>query len=570
MKTGGRAKAKPRSRSEKQHAPERTGVQRWFRGERLSDLHQKLREAQETLDAIRNGEVDAVVVNGAHGKQVYSLTGAEQPYRVYVEQMQEGAVTVSPDGLVLYCNRRLAEMLNVPLEQAISSKMAKYLSDDAWKRIAKVFQNSSGVVKHETMLRCRDGSELPVHLTASRLPMEEKGLMCLVVTDLTAQKEEAKLRLAKELAEKANATKDAFLAALSHELRTPLTPVLMSAWAMETDEELPTRVRREISMIRRNIELEARLIDDLLDLTRIARGKLELQVGAMDFHSVLRQSIEICRPDSEAKELTVQLSLRAKQTRTEGDAIRLQQAIWNLLRNAVKFTPRGGSIMIRTSNDQQDHIVLEVQDTGIGFDAHTRNRLFEAFEQGNRSITQRFGGLGLGLAITQSIVESHGGSVRGESKGPGRGATFILQLPLRPASPDTGTWVPHSASPVAERIGLRLLLVEDHVDTRRSMEFLLARHRHVVKSAASAREALELAANNKLDLVISDLGLPDQNGLELMKQLRDRFGLKGIGVSGYGMEEDIAKSRAAGFVCHLTKPISMDRLRQAIADSAKA
>jgi len=312
------------------------------------------------------------------------------------------------------------------------------------------------------------------------------------------------------------------------------------------------------------------LIDDLLDLTRIARGKLELQVGAMDFHSVLRQSIEICRPDSEAKELTVQLSLRAKQTRTEGDAIRLQQAIWNLLRNAVKFTPRGGSIMIRTSNDQQDHIVLEVQDTGIGFDAHTRNRLFEAFEQGNRSITQRFGGLGLGLAITQSIVESHGGSVRGESKGPGRGATFILQLPLRPASPDTGTWVPHSASPVAERIGLRLLLVEDHVDTRRSMEFLLARHRHVVKSAASAREALELAANNKFDLVISDLGLPDQNGLELMKQLRDRFGLKGIGVSGYGMEEDIAKSRAAGFVCHLTKPISMDRLRQAIADSAKA
>jgi CheY-like chemotaxis protein len=192
-------------------------------------------------------------------------------------------------------------------------------------------------------------------------------------------------------------------------------------------------------------------------------------------------------------------------------------------------------------------------------------RLFEAFEQGSRNITRQFGGLGLGLAITRSIIQSHGGTVHAESDGPGKGATFTLDLPLRTVSADNSKRLRAPALD-ADTSGLRLLLVEDHSDTRRSMESLLARHKHWVKSAASAHEALELAANNEFDLVISDLGLPDLSGLELMKELRDRFGLRGIGVSGYGMETDIAESRAAGFTCHLIKPVSMDRLRQAIAE----
>jgi PAS domain S-box-containing protein len=535
------------------------------RSETLVRVEEKLREAQETLDAIRNGEVDAVVVTGSHGSQVYSLAGAEQPYRVYVEQMQEGAVTISPDGLVLYCNQRLADMLGLPLERVISSKIISYLNRDAWKGISQVFDQGDGVAKYESTLRSSNGTELPVNLTANRLPIEDQEVMCLIVTDLTSQKEKAKLRLDKELAEKANATKDAFLAALSHELRTPLTPVLISATSLEGDKTLPEHTRREISMIRRNVELEARLIDDLLDLTSIARGKLELHTGPMDFHSAVKRAIEICRTDSDAKRQTINFRMEARRTRTEGDAVRIQQAVWNLMRNAVKFTPPAGSITVRILNAENGDIRLEIADTGIGFEEGVSERLFKAFEQGDRQITRQFGGLGLGLAITQSIVQAHGGSVRGESKGPGKGATFTLELPVLASVAAPAKKAQKTPSPAADDKGLRLLLVEDHLDTRKSLEFLLTRHKHEVKSAASAEEALALAQKNVFDLVISDLGLPDQSGIELMRQLRDQFGLKGIGVSGYGMEEDIAESHAAGFICHLIKPVSMDQLRQAIA-----
>jgi PAS domain S-box-containing protein len=548
----------------KRSAIARGGV-RWVRSERLREAQDRLKEARETLDAIRKGEVDAVVVNGARGNQIYSLAGAEHPYRAFVEQMQEGAVTVSPDALVLFCNQRLAQMLKTPLERVISSKISSHLNGEAWETISRVFSQEHGVVKHQGALRCRDGSELPVNLTASRLPLEGKDVMCLVVTDLTAQKESAELRLGKELAEKANATKDDFLAALSHELRTPLMPVLISVAAMESDKTIPETARREIAMVRRNVELEARLIDDLLDLTRIARGKLELHPGPVDFHLLVRRAVEICRPDSDEKKQTIHFELGAREVRTEGDAVRIQQAIWNLIRNAVKFTPAGGSITVRTDNGDGHRIRLQIRDTGIGFDSWLNPRLFEAFEQGSRNITRQFGGLGLGLAITRSIIQSHGGTVHAESDGPGKGATFTLELPLRTVTADNSNRL-RAPVPDADTSGLRLLLVEDHSDTRRSMESLLARHKHWVKSAASAHEALELAANNEFDLVISDLGLPDQSGLELMKELRDRFGLRGIGVSGYGMETDIAESRAAGFTCHLIKPVSMDRLRQAIAE----
>jgi PAS domain S-box-containing protein len=555
------AKKQPRSQPRKK-SPRTIGV------DRLEKLQNQLREAQETLDAIRNGEVDAVVVSGAHGNQVYSLAGAEQPYRVFVEQMQEGAVTVSTDSVILFCNRRLAEMLKAPMERVIGAALSSYFHGDAWRHISKVFSAGVGVVKYESVLTCADGGSLPVHLTANRLPMDGQDVMCLVISDLTSQKHESQLRLDKEVAEKANATKDAFLAALSHELRTPLTPVLVLTQELEKDLELPERVRDGMTTIRRNIELEARLIDDLLDLTRVARGKMELHLEALDFHELLRQAVEICRSESDAKDQIIQLRLNATQTRIQADGVRINQAIWNLIRNAVKFTPPGGTIVLKTSNPGRNgELMLEVADKGIGFAPEMSSRLFEAFEQGDRQITRQFGGLGLGLAITKSIVSAHDGKVSAYSAGPGKGATFRMELPANinaNAAADAGPGVP---SPVKVREGLKVLLVEDHLDTRKSMEFLLARYKYVVKSAGSAEEALALAEQHPFDLVISDLGLPDASGLELMKQLRDRFGLKGIGVSGYGMEEDIALSHAAGFTHHLTKPITMDRLRTAIAEA---
>ena len=236
----------------------------WISPVELAKLQSNLREAQETLEAIRSGEVDAVVVHGPHGNQIYSLTSAEQPYRVYVEQMQEGAVTVSSDAMILYCNQRFADMMQVPLERVISSQLSNYLGPQAWEKIATVFDQGS-VVKHQCLLEPSAGGKLPVNLTASRLPLENQNVMCLVVTDLTEQKKHEEVRLARELAEKASLAKDDFLAALSHELRTPLTPVLITTNALEQNRGLSTEIREALKLIRRNVELEARLIDDLLD-----------------------------------------------------------------------------------------------------------------------------------------------------------------------------------------------------------------------------------------------------------------------------------------------------------------
>jgi signal transduction histidine kinase/CheY-like chemotaxis protein len=549
----------------------KTAVKRRLRGhlvsrEELAKLQDSLREAQETLDAIRSGEVDAVVVSGVNGNQIYSMAGAEQPYRVYVEQMQEGAVTVSGDGMILYCNQRFAEMVKRPLEKVISSSLTEFLTGDAWAEIAAVFGAGQDVIKHVSTLQREANEPLPVTLTASPLPVDQQQMMCLVVTDLTTQQERESYRLAKELAEKASAAKDSFLAALSHELRTPLTPTLMAASELEQNPALPTGVRQQLAMIRRNIELEARLIDDLLDLTRIARGKLELRLALTDLSTVIAGAISICQSEIDEKQIKFRYDPPATHTAVEVDTVRLQQAVWNLLRNAVKFTPRGGTVEVRTGN-RGTHVYVEVTDSGMGFDPEVAPKLFLAFEQGGQQITRKFGGLGLGLAITRSILEAHGGTVTGESAGSGKGATFTLLLPASHSAMPGDVSEP-STSRIAQGRPLRLLLVEDHKDTRTALELILKRSKHHVRTATSAQEALRLAGHEPFDLVISDLGLPDQSGLEMMKQLRDKFGLKGIAVSGYGMNDDVERSREAGFFHHLTKPISMVGLRKVVADFA--
>jgi PAS domain S-box-containing protein len=540
---------------------------RWVPETEIARLHNTLREAQETLEAIRSGEVDAVVVSGAKGNQIYSLTGAEQPYRIYVERMQEGAVTVSADALILYCNQKFADMMQVPLERVIGSQLTSHLNAEAWRKISGVLKDGlNDVVKHECALQRADGSTIPANLTANRLPQQDQNILCLVVTDLTQQKKHEELRMAKDLAEKASLAKDDFLAALSHELRTPLTPVLMTAIALEQNAAVPEEVRESLGLIRRNVELEARLIDDLLDLTRIAKGKMELHLRKMDFHTMIHNAMEICRSEFSSKSQTITLDLDAKQHQTEGDSVRIQQAMWNLIRNAVKFTGDHGLITIRTRNSAPGKILLEVEDTGIGFLPGSAEKLFQAFEQGGRQITRQFGGLGLGLVITRSIIEAHGGTVSAVSKGIGKGATFAFEIPLRNGQ---AVAVEKSAPPIGQPQKIskkRILLVEDHKDTRTSLEFLLQKINHEVKSASSAKEALKLAAQFKFDLVISDIGLPDQSGLELMRQLKNNYNLVGIGLSGYGMEEDIFKGQDAGFVQYLTKPIRFDQLKQAMTN----
>jgi signal transduction histidine kinase/methylmalonyl-CoA mutase cobalamin-binding subunit len=385
------------------------------------------------------------------------------------------------------------------------------------------------------------------------------------VRDLLAREQAARAQ-----AEAASKAKDHFLATLSHELRTPLNPVLMTVSAMQTDPALPPRLREDVDLVRRNVELESKLIDDLLDLTRIARGKLELSPEAVDLHGVLEHALETCcEEDARRKHLTVTSDLAAVRRFVWGDSARLSQVFWNLLKNAVKFTPEGGSIALRTRDDPQAAaIVVTVTDTGIGIEADAAARIFDAFEQENRGITRRFGGLGLGLAICKALVDLHGGTIAVSSQGKGRGATFTVRLAtIRDPAPRGARPRPGAPERPVNGDGraVKVLLVEDHEMTARVMARLLRQAGYDVTVAADVETAKRLTDERRFDVVISDLGLPDGTGLDVMKHLRARHGIPAIAVSGYGMEEDVRQTRDAGFSEHLVKPIDLPKLQAAIA-----
>ena len=373
--------------------------------------------------------------------------------------------------------------------------------------------------------------------------------------------------------EAASQAKDDFLAALSHELRTPLTPVLALVSVLRTDPRLPEDLRGDIETIQRNITLEARLIDDLLDLTRITRGKLELRWETVEIRPVLAHASATVCHGAPAAGVDCRISLAPGIHHVLGDSARLTQIFWNLLSNAVKFTPRGGQVLLQSRVEGEDgsqRLVVEIIDSGMGIAPELLPHIFSAFEQGGVGTTRRFGGLGLGLAIARFLVELHRGTLEAESEGLGKGATFTVTLPL--AAAPVAEPLPLAASPAeAVRRGpARLLLVEDHLDTARIFARLLGRAGFTVALAHTVADALAAAAAEPMDLVVSDLGLPDGTGLDLMRQLRARHEIPGIALSGFGMEEDVRRTMEAGFAAHLTKPVDFERLLEVIEETLAA
>jgi HAMP domain-containing protein/signal transduction histidine kinase len=370
-----------------------------------------------------------------------------------------------------------------------------------------------------------------------------------------------------ELAEKArsNLAKDQFLAMLSHELRTPLTPVLASALALESEPALPPEVHESLHMIRRNVELEARLIDDLLDLTRIDRGKVQLNFEVVDAHTLLQNALEICQAEIDRKHLRRSLNLGARKVHLRADPARLQQIFWNLINNAVKFTPSDGQISISTSNTSKGELRVEIADTGLGIESEELPKIFDAFEQGGRT---QLGGLGLGLAISKALVEAHKGTITAQSAGRNKGSTFTLVFPT---SERAAAQITPAVSPkLPEHQAMRILLVEDHEDSNRSLTNLLRRRGYHVQSALNFQSALDLGTKHEFDVLISDLALPDGNGIDLMQTLQSTRPLLGIALTGFGMEDDIRKCREAGFQHHLVKPIDLNKLDLLIQESAAA
>ena len=364
----------------------------------------------------------------------------------------------------------------------------------------------------------------------------------------------------KEAVEAANRTKDNFLAMLSHELRTPLTPVIAAVDALETETAPSDLAKCSLSMIRRNVELESQLIDDLLDLTRIAKDKLQLRFGSLDAHAVISNVVETCRAEAQDRQVNVRVNLRAGAHHVLADAAKFQQIVWNLMKNAIKFTGENGDVMVSSTNPEPQTMVISVEDTGIGIEPEVMNRIFDPFEQGEHAFQRRYGGLGLGLAISKSLAQAHGGSLTARSDGRDRGSTFTLTM--KTVAPSARVVKLTARAP--ETRPLRILLVDDHLDTCTALERLLVRRGHLVAAAHNVRSAMEAAARSPFDLLISDIALPDGTGTDLMIYLRALSHIPGIAISGFGMNGDIEKSFEAGFAEHLVKPVKMENLEAAI------
>jgi signal transduction histidine kinase/CheY-like chemotaxis protein len=425
---------------------------------------------------------------------------------------------------------------------------------------------AAGYASSEVRLK-RAGVETEVYLESRRTVLGD-DLSHTTLLDLSerrrADRDGARIAIAEADARQVNAIQDRFVAVLSHELRAPLAPVLAAVASLKKAEGGTRSSARLCEIIERNVLREARLIDDLLDVSRIRSGKVRLTRETMDLHLVAREALEMVAPEATARRLSLRVELGAERHRASGDSSRMRQVFTNLLRNAAKFTSEGGEIAVRSWN-HGGAIVVEVSDTGIGIQTEALDRIFESFEQLPGPSGTAGGGLGLGLAISRGIVELHGGSIIAHSAGSGRGSRFLVELEALPAeaspAPDAEHRLPPPGRARAREAGI--LLVEDEPDLAEALSSVLEAAGYQVQTAATAAAALAVKLEN-VQLVISDIGLPDLDGRQLLGRLKSKQPLKAIALSGYGTEADVRASREAGFERHLTKPVEMGVLLEAV------
>ena len=495
-----------------------------------------------------------------------ALHDTEQ-FQILVDSVEEYAIyMLDPDGNVITWNTGAEKIKGYSAEEIVGKNFASfYTADDVAAGKPQRNLNEAarrGYIRDQGLRVRKDGStfEAEVIITSLRDNTGKIRGFSKVTRDITDQIRSREFEAEKIAALKASKAKDDFLAALSHELRTPLTPALAAATYLEDNaEKLPPDFVEDVEIIKRNVQLQARLIDDLLDLTRIARGKLHLELVDCDAHTIIENALETAHSAIAAKHLKISTELEAKEYHIVADCIRLQQVFWNLINNAVKFTSQGGQIAIRTFNDNAGRFHFEITDTGIGIEPQRLPKLFQPFEQADSSVTRQFGGLGLGLAISKRLVDLHRGTIEAESRGRSFGATFKVTLDTLPEGADAIGLKDRAGAKTSKP--LRILLVEDHQDTRRTLSRLLTHFGHNVVTAHNVRSAIQTMDSDSINLVLCDIGLPDGSGYEVASQARAKGRMKAIALTGFGTEDDVRRSKEAGFAFHLVKPINFQELQ---------
>lgn len=489
------------------------------------------------------------------------MQNGEMRVRQMLESISDAFLSIDPQWRIRFVNAAYMDLVS-----SLYHSPEELVGENLWEKFPDLKNNSTGAFYHRVMEQQRPET-IEIYDTQIQRWLEIRAFpsthyLSLYVRDVSPRREaEDQLRAAKENAEAASQAKDYFLAALSHELRTPLSPVMMISSMREHDASLPPHIQAEMAVIHRNVQLETKLIDDLLDLSSITSGKVRLSLQPVAFNAAVHQVCETCRELATAQGVAVRCHFDETAGQAEADPARLQQILWNVLKNAIKFSPHGGEVSVTTIRVSSSLLRCTITDSGTGIDRDLLPKIFDAFEQGESRKTQQFGGLGLGLAISRALVDLHKGRIEAASEGAGRGSTFTIDLPAssEEAAPQT------QGSPrenLSESI--RVLLVEDHADTAMILKRQLEVSGFVVQTANSGAAALEAAETFDFDILLSDLGLPDITGYDLIGELRKTRHFSGIAMSGYGMEEDLQRSAQAGFAKHLVKPVSLDAVQSAI------
>ncbi|HMH44488.1 MAG TPA: ATP-binding protein [Pyrinomonadaceae bacterium] len=499
-----------------------------------------------------------------------ALQETEEQFHMLVDSVEEYAIyMLDPTGNIVTWNAGAQKIKQYTAEEITGKNFACFYTaeDVAAEKPQRNLREAArkGHIREQGLRVRKDGSTFhaEVVLTALRDGAGKIRGFSKVTRDVTDQIRSRETEAAKIAAEKASKTKDNFLAALSHELRTPLTPALAAAnYLAANAAKLPAEFVEDIEIIKRNVRLQARLIDDLLDLTRVTRGKLDLQFEDVDAHILVRDAIDIANSAIAAKKLTFSAHLNAEEHYIRADSIRIQQVFWNLINNAVKFTPSDGKIDIRTSNDDHGRFRFEITDNGIGIEVDRQASLFAPFEQADPSISRQFGGLGLGLAISKHLINLHGGTIEARSRGRSYGSTFTLALDaVTKRTEKSGV---DSQTPRKPAKSLRILLIEDHNDTRQTLSRLLTHFGHQISVADNTQSALEIVQSQKFDVVLSDIGLPDGSGYDVISQVKRKQPVKAVAITGFGTDEDVRRGKEAGFDFHLIKPIDVHELRNVL------
>jgi len=504
-----------------------------------------------------------------------------------IEGTPDGIFVKTPEGRYLMVNTACAQFLNKRREEIIGKNDLELFPSDTAHQFIE--QDRRVLATGETQIfegSAVGPSKTRMYVVTKGVYRDDEGKILGLIGishDITERKraEEQRVQLIREQqarreAETASRLKDEFLATVSHELRTPLTAILGWASVLKSRQFETGAAKRALETITRNARAQARLIDDILDTSRIATGKLSLELGVVELVPVIEAAVQAVRPAADAKHIELDCSLDPSMRPVSGDSVRLEQVVWNLLVNAVKFTPPAGRVKVRLARVNSSARIT-VSDTGSGIRPEFLPFAFDRFRQGDSSSTRAHGGLGLGLSIVRDLVEMHGGTIRAESRGADQGATFAVELPLlqtddggaaqrKPAAQSDAR--PSSSAALT---GVRVLVVEDNTDARELLALALADAGAEVSSAASAREAMETLQRLKPDVLVSDIQMPDEDGYTLIRKVRalapNAGGqIRAAALTAYTRTEDRARALRAGFQAYVAKPVQVDELVAVVAN----